>query len=251
VQEAGSARASGVMTAMLGGLLTFTPQATIAAIAIVSVFNVGYFSRIGLHFIGLMDITNLVYAIALVFSSLILLVQIVVPIAEIDWFLTFAKSPDAFLKMRRWTLLYILPIMTIALAATTIPNHYRPTVVGTSRFVCLVFTLSSAWMMFSTYVTFYQNRLRPHHLIVPLTFLLSAVFFAGRETAAVNAFLTTDLYRVITKDKEILSARILRTSSSGILLSLDGSIIYLPKEEIKQVLSQQTLTYVEPSPFSF
>ena len=47
-------------------LVRYWPLLTVASLAIVSTFNIGYFSVIGIHFIGVMDLSNIVYAIGLV-----------------------------------------------------------------------------------------------------------------------------------------------------------------------------------------
>lgn len=43
---------------MLERLLKYWPIIAATALAIVSVFNIGYFAIIGLHFIGVMDLSN-------------------------------------------------------------------------------------------------------------------------------------------------------------------------------------------------
>jgi hypothetical protein len=45
---------------VLDYLLKYWPLVTVAALALVSVFNVGYFGVIGMHFIGVMDLTNII-----------------------------------------------------------------------------------------------------------------------------------------------------------------------------------------------
>jgi hypothetical protein len=42
-------------------LLKYWPLIAAGAIVLVSVFNIGYFSILGMHFIGVMDISNVVY----------------------------------------------------------------------------------------------------------------------------------------------------------------------------------------------
>ncbi len=43
-------------------VVTFLPAVTIIAFLVLAIFNIGYFSKIGLHFLGVMDLTNLVYS---------------------------------------------------------------------------------------------------------------------------------------------------------------------------------------------
>jgi hypothetical protein len=56
---------------MLERLLKYWPVITVSALAVVSVFNIGYFSILGLHFIGVMDLSNIVYSVGLVFGLMI------------------------------------------------------------------------------------------------------------------------------------------------------------------------------------
>jgi hypothetical protein len=53
---------------MLMNVLGQWPHISVAAFALGAVFNIGYYSEIGLHFIGTADLTNLVYSAGLVFG---------------------------------------------------------------------------------------------------------------------------------------------------------------------------------------
>lgn len=46
--------------------MSYLPAITGAALFVLSIFNIGYFSKIGLHFIGVMDLTNLVYSLSFI-----------------------------------------------------------------------------------------------------------------------------------------------------------------------------------------
>ncbi|MEA2876881.1 MAG: hypothetical protein QOF14_2077 [Hyphomicrobiales bacterium] len=83
---------------MLDKLLKYWPLVTVASLAIVSVFNVGYFSVIGLHFVGVMDLTNIVYSIGLVFG-LAIAPLIAAPTNVGDDRRKFAERPDAMLVL--------------------------------------------------------------------------------------------------------------------------------------------------------
>jgi hypothetical protein len=56
---------------MLEKISKVWPLVTVAAFAIVSIFNVGYFVMPGLHFIGVMDVSNIVYPTGLILSLLL------------------------------------------------------------------------------------------------------------------------------------------------------------------------------------
>jgi hypothetical protein len=51
-------------------LISYLPAITGVAILVLSIFNIGYFSKIGLHFLGVMDLTNLVYSLSFIIALL-------------------------------------------------------------------------------------------------------------------------------------------------------------------------------------
>src|SRR5690242_7124422 len=85
---------------MLERLLKYWPIIAAAALAIVSVFNIGYFTIIGLHFIGVMDLSNIVYAIGLVFGVMIVPI-VMFPENLIETFRDVASSRDAPAKLNK------------------------------------------------------------------------------------------------------------------------------------------------------
>src|SRR5712691_4201690 len=66
------------MFANLAGLL---PLISIASLLIVSANTIGYFSRVGPHFLGFMDLTNFVYPLGLGLAG-VMLVLVLLPPAQ-------------------------------------------------------------------------------------------------------------------------------------------------------------------------
>jgi len=58
--------------AVLDTVSRYASAISLAAIALLSIFNIGYFWKIGLHFLGLIDLTNLVYSFGLSLVALLL-----------------------------------------------------------------------------------------------------------------------------------------------------------------------------------
>jgi hypothetical protein len=81
-------------------LLKYWPIIAASALAIVSVFNIGYFSVIGLHFMGVMDVSNIVYSVGLVFGLMIVPI-VMFPDNLIAAFKEIASSQKAMLKLNR------------------------------------------------------------------------------------------------------------------------------------------------------
>src|SRR5262245_57319689 len=61
---------------MLERLTKALPLISLGAFTIFSIFNVGYFWHIGLHFIGVVDISNLVYSFGLALVALVVFSQL-------------------------------------------------------------------------------------------------------------------------------------------------------------------------------
>jgi hypothetical protein len=74
-----------------------------------AIFNIGYYSEIGLHFIGTADLTNFVYIVGLVFSLLALLIPPTLVFA--DWFLYFSRR--AGIKSIRYFSVGLFPIVVV------------------------------------------------------------------------------------------------------------------------------------------
>ena len=63
--ESCNPRGLGVVS-MFDNLTKVASFATLAVLVLTALFNVGYFYEIGFHFIGVIDISNVVYAFGLV-----------------------------------------------------------------------------------------------------------------------------------------------------------------------------------------
>src|ERR1700738_288787 len=85
---------------MLERLLKYWPIIAASALAIGSVFNIRHFTILGLLFVGVMDISNVVYAVGLVFSLMVLPIMFF-PENLISTFDDIASSPGALLKLNR------------------------------------------------------------------------------------------------------------------------------------------------------
>jgi hypothetical protein len=63
-----------------------------------------------------------------------------------------------------------------------------------------------------------------------------AILFAGGWIAEREALESEVLYKITTKDTEYNNVRLVRTSSSGFIISRDRQIIFLPAGEVKSVV---------------
>jgi hypothetical protein len=81
-------------------VIELLPALSITALILVSIFNIGYFSNIGLHFLGLIDFTNIVYSIGLVFAGLVLIANLLGAIIDVS--IKLARDVDAANRLGRW-----------------------------------------------------------------------------------------------------------------------------------------------------
>jgi len=92
----------------------YWPFVSLIALAIVSIFNIGYFYRVGIHFIGVMDLTNIAYSFGLVFATL-LAIAVGIPYKALSEFDAFARTPKAVARMKK---MFKITIAVMALLFT-------------------------------------------------------------------------------------------------------------------------------------
>jgi hypothetical protein len=105
--------------------IQYLPSASVAAVILASVFNVGYFLPIGLHFLGVMDFSNVVYSLGLAFLFVLAAIGVAPTLAEvgIDRIIAFQKTKIAVLLV----LLYAVCFMGSLIAAVLMFAEVIPT----------------------------------------------------------------------------------------------------------------------------
>jgi hypothetical protein len=93
-------------------ILKLIPQISVAAVALLSLFTVGYFSKIGIHLLGVIDVTNLVYSFGLAFGFVAFVVAVVN--ADSAKLLRKAAEDNFFLPFLVWLWRWImLPLLIV------------------------------------------------------------------------------------------------------------------------------------------
>lgn len=199
---------------------------SLGAILGLSIFNIGYFWKIGLHFIGLIDLSNLVYSAGLALTpiAIVLMVAVYVVPRSIElWKLIVAAIFGGLLSM--WGIVNF------------VPRTLDPKLFDNGK-ILVGFAISgfafSAWI-FRRYRSTGVMNWRDFGAI--LFFLYAITFPAGVFTAAVE--LSDRLtYTVTTKSGDVLSnVQILRSASTGFILAVDGHAVFIPQAEIISVKS--------------
>jgi hypothetical protein len=198
---------------------------SLAAVAALSAFNIGYFWKIGLHFIGLIELSNLVYSAGLALVSVgiwLAIASLIVPRKPALWKTAALLLIGGALSI--WGIFHYGPRSS---EAQLVENGA----------ILIGFTISGAafsgWSLQRYRITgVYEWR----EVSALLFVAFSTLFQAGSFTAALELS-DRVTYMVNTKSDVIESARILRSSSAGFVLAANGLVIFVPQAEIKSVKS--------------
>ena len=208
---------------MIDFLTRYISTISLAIATTLSLFNIGYFWKIGLHFLGLIDLSNLVYSLGVslsVFGVGALVTFVVTRFGKSTPRLILIGGVGVLLAW--WGVVHAHPrtldpellenlaiLVGFLLSAAAFAGHLwrRPLFANWANLGALAFM----WFMISVQAGMCQAALE-----------LSDRF----------------KYAVSTKSGVIDNARILRTSSSGFLLAVEGKIVFVPHGEIKEVSSQ-------------
>jgi hypothetical protein len=216
---------------MLERLLKYWPVITVAALTIVSVFNIGYFSIIGLHFLGVMDLSNIVYSVGLVFSLMIAPI-VMFPDNLITAFKEIASSQKAMLKLNR-TMKFVVWGISLFFAIGLFVHRPYISIMG---LFALDFLLGFLAVCAYVYIVYLHTGSIPARMTVAVVaFGLFTLFWIGGAVAYHEAFGTSTLYKVTTKDTAYDNARLARSSSNGFIIAKDKKIIYIPSAELKSI----------------
>jgi hypothetical protein len=218
------------MIANLTGLL---PMLSVASLLIVSVNTIGYFSRIGPHFLGLMDLTNFIYPLGLAFFGLMMVLGAAhgVHTLVMGW----RNVEDFNLKRFFPFLIAIMPLtgVPVLLLSRSLETQFYSLLAMVGAMMIL-----SALSGFVAFVMYQKNRRKlnaraTHLLSFSILGLVFCSYAAGTAQAEYQAFLTPTLYKITDKHGFDSVVRLIRASSSGLLVaSSDRRIIFVLKKSI-------------------
>lgn len=223
---------------------------SLALVTAAAIFNVGYFWKIGIHFLGIVDLSNLVYSFALATTFVVAWVWVayqVTPSEPSYLKLTaiaivgaaisvtgFVFGSQIFENAIREDLVTLLGLMIIGAAALAfIRMRYAAEgslEVGTKVRFMLPGAAGELRMEVSG----------PFTIALAALVLFATIFQAGICTSEL-ALKSPKTFSVTTKDGRLQNARILRASSSGFLIAADKRIIFIPQGEVKEVKSSTDL----------
>lgn len=220
------------------GALSRLPQISLVALLLTAIFNVGFYSEVGLHFIGTMDFTNFIYSFALVFSVLLGFTQSFFFLT--GEFLAFASQPHvAWPKMRYWLAIYAALIIVVFLAGALAPRKYVPEIFlfANPWGEVTLFTGFTIIQLMASYVWYKGEVFTWADLGYSLFPVFFAVFWWGKATAYSQVF-SSQRYTLTTHQSVLNGASLVRTSPAGFLISVDGTIMFFPISEIRSVIAE-------------
>jgi hypothetical protein len=217
---------------MLENTSKYWPLLTVGALAIVSIFNIGYFSVIGLHFLGVMDLSNMVYAVGLV-VGLVIAPLLMFPHNWVELLREVASRSDAPRRLDRMMKIFTFVLM-VCFAVGLFVHQPFISIVG-----LFAVTFSVGFLAFSAY---YYAMWR-HFGVMPLrsafaggAFGIWTLLWVGGAVAYHEAFGSKTLYNLTTKDAELKNVRLVRSSSSGFIIAQEKKIMYVPAGELKSIV---------------
>ncbi|WP_315775582.1 hypothetical protein [Bradyrhizobium sp. SZCCHNR1053] len=205
------------------------PIFTAIAIAIVSLFNIGYFMPIGIHFIGIVDITNIAYSFGLVIVLILLLGPTIFGVIQ-------ESGPSVMAQLRK------RGIGAKVFAALLILSAPLGMMAGHIYGV----TLPSA-IVWVAAISIYMAAFSYDDLVSAGSVNSSGIFFSSWAAmlffVLIGAWVCTlqmkssEVFEVATKERVFADAKILRSSSSGFLIYVNDRVAYIPSSEIKSVVA--------------
>jgi len=219
---------------MIDNVLKYWALLTATAIAVASVYNIGFFAPFGIHFMGLMDISNIVYLAAMVFPFLMALLLIILYASILSEEKDSLIHPlITFIKTRRWLPTVIAKTM-VGSFVVGLPLGYNLGIsLGYFAIWTFITTLLMGFILFTSWKR--GNKLGVALFSFFMFVAIFAILLAGAWIGRYQAFSSPTLYSIMTKDSSFAQVRIVRSSSSGLLISSGERIMFLPIGEIKTI----------------
>lgn len=224
----------------VGSIKTATellPLFSVLALILVSVFNIGYFSNIGLHFLGLIDFTNLVYSFGLVFGGLILFANFIG--AALDILLRLARDGQGVKISLKWLHAGAIVLAIGATALICLPKELRPPFFGTHAYTTFISSIVFVWAMLKSVLRYKSTRkIKFSEVILSVLTLLVADLSVGKAVSDHQVSQQSQHYTVTTKSGVMVGMNLVRSSSSGFVVAKHGTISFISKDEVKRISSE-------------
>ena len=219
---------------MLDVVAKMLPAAATIAVASLSMFNVGYFWNIGLHFLGIVDWNNIVYSFGLAFGLWMTLAFVGLKLVGI---FSEPASELSVHRSRRTSKIVMWIGFGIFFIASLIPERFISDIVGAGAKLVGALLAWSAWSFQASldYNTSGVAKADDLILVVLLPFL---IFFQAGTFVAAWQMTNLDTYTVgTTKGASIENARLLRASSAGFIVFAEERVLFIPQSQIARIMA--------------
>jgi hypothetical protein len=217
---------------MLDIVARILPVAATVAVASLAVFNVGYFWKIGLHFLGTVDFNNIVYSFGLTIG--LWMVLIFIGLKWVDILSGPVSGRSTQRSMRTSTVVMWIGIAVFLLASflhePLISNIVRAGLILAGAILCW-----GAWSVqsFLHYKTSGSGKAQD---FVSLGLASFVIFFQAGTFVAEWEMINDDTYTIATiKGASIENVRLLRASSAGFIFFAEERIVFIPQSQIAQI----------------
>jgi hypothetical protein len=215
---------------MLDTITKIFSIATLAILYLMALFNIGYFYVVGFHFIGVTDITNIVYSFGLVFLFAVLFVffgifirVLLGAIAQI-----WPKLPKKVQVACVLIMVCILLAVLVLLVRLDTKNLSMTTAGIGAGFagILISLVLHREWKS--------KGKVDPFPVslaavLVSLTGVIAGIAIAEQQIAS------DANYEVLTKSGVLSGVKILRSSSNGFIVYQDNRILFVPSGEVRLI----------------
>jgi hypothetical protein len=222
---------------MVENLTKYVQLLSVLAVVAISVFNIGFFWDIGLHLMGIIDFSNLVYSFGLTFVFLVIIFPILNWVEKLT---SLSQKPDAVDRfdklLRKYSKVYFGVFVLLFLLGMFHAGLSLGEVTTLGALTAFIAVMLEAFVSYKASGTLSTNR-----MVLLLVLGLGTVFCLG-QTSAYRQTFSIYSYTVTTKNSPPLEkARLVRSSSSGFIVSIVSgdknfaTIRFIPIGEIKEI----------------
>src|SRR6266404_5488026 len=184
-------------------LVTFLPAITVAALLILAIFNIGYFSKIGLHFLGVMDFTNLVYSFSFVVAMLTGSLGVYFWGDYLERLLKHAGDARGKRKIA-WVIGIFVAIVLIAVVTVQFFfPQYAPKHFLTDRLTAMAFILMAAFLLAVLHANYKKTKqVGIGNGFYAFVVAVLALYYLGRAVAEHEIYTVKTTYTFAIKESE-------------------------------------------------
>lgn len=223
---------------MYEAIVRSLPAYSVAVLVLLALFNVGYFSVVGTHFLGVVDVSNIVYSFALISSALLLLCCLI----------GMALDSKKFVLRHRLgvnrTVNISIPVSGLPLAVALLypsqPGIPKAVLLDCAIVISfLILAVAMSLRLWMRAVLDEERGLYTSAMVVCAA-TVALMVYCGRATAWYQMF-RGHTYTVVTKKEVFKEAHVLRSSSSGFIIVVAGFIRFLPAAELLEIRDEKEL----------